>query len=183
MLAAVFGLHGTGEEGVRAAVRATARSSVVLFLLVFTASSLRRLRPVPATAWLLRNRRYVGVWFAVSHALHLGTIVVLARWWPHPFFDREGNLLTLVGGGLAFVFIAILAATSSDRAVRALGGRRWRRLHTVGIYYVWVIFTQAYLVRALRAPGAALLAGALLLGLAVRLAGKRRATHATPAPA
>src|SRR5688500_4145822 len=68
-------IAGTGEEGVRMAIRASARTSVVLFGLAFVASSLYRLAPSAFSRWLIANRRYLGVSFAVSHAIHLAAIV------------------------------------------------------------------------------------------------------------
>ncbi len=180
MVAAVLLGFGTGEAGVRTVVRATARTSLALFLLAFSASSLRRLRPVPATAWLLRNRRYVGVSFAVSHLYHLAAVLVVARRWPHPFTEQSGTLGTLLGGGLGYVFIAGMAATSFDRSAAWLGARRWRLLHTVGSYYVWLIFALAYVVGALQSPERLPLGLAVLGALAVRLWGKRRPSPRTP---
>lgn len=39
-----------------------------------------------------------------------------------------------------------MAFTSSDAAMRALG-KNWKRLHTFGIHFVWLIFTLAYAKR------------------------------------
>src|SRR5437867_6975059 len=66
IVAAILITLGTGEAGLRAAIRATARTSVVLFCVAFSASALRRLWPGTASAWLLANRRQLGVSFAVS---------------------------------------------------------------------------------------------------------------------
>lgn len=171
---------GSDEAGVRALVRVTARISLGLFLLAFAASSLRRLTPSPFTAWLLRNRRYLGVAFALSHFVHLAAIIFIARLWPHPFFEREGGVVTFVGGGLGYVFIAAMAATSFDRAVTWLGARKWKRLHTIGTYYVFIIFifAQAYLLRAFVEPAYIPVAALLVAALIVRLTGKRRVAHA-----
>ena len=47
MVAAILGVVGTGEPGIRMIIRATARTSVVSFSLAFAASALRRRRPSP----------------------------------------------------------------------------------------------------------------------------------------
>ena len=57
--------HGGDIEGVRLVIRATARSSLVLFALAFTASALVELVPSDLTRWQRRNRRYLGMSFAV----------------------------------------------------------------------------------------------------------------------
>jgi hypothetical protein len=56
-----------GVDGANLGIRITARTSAVLFLLAFTASSLYQLWPTPTTKWIRRNRRYLGVGFAGSH--------------------------------------------------------------------------------------------------------------------
>jgi sulfoxide reductase heme-binding subunit YedZ len=182
-LLVLFGLqlafYGTGEEGIRVVVRGTARTSVVLFALAFGASSLRSFWRTPATRWLLANRRYIGVSYAVSHVIHA---LALAALYPASEDFRSGlNAVTLVGGGLAYVFTLAMAFTSSDAAVAALGLSRWRLLHTIGGWYIWLIFTQSYLPRAIQMP-AYIPAAALLIALAAaRLASRSRRRVTAPA--
>jgi sulfoxide reductase heme-binding subunit YedZ len=169
MVAGILFYQGFTEAGLRMVIRATARTSLFLFLLAFSASSLRRLWRHAATAWLLRNRRYLGVSFAVSHFLHLGAIVALAQRFPHPFMEQSAQPLVLIGGGLGYLLIAAMVATSFDRSAAWLGARRWRILHTVGNYWVLAIFANSYLGRALREPAylPAMLGIVLALGLRV----------------
>jgi uncharacterized membrane protein len=72
VLGALFGsllaLHGTGPDGVREVLLASAKTSALLFLAAFLASPLRAWRRNAVTRWLVHNRRYVGVSFGVSHA-------------------------------------------------------------------------------------------------------------------
>jgi len=135
--------RGADVDGVRAVIRFTARSSLLLFLGAFTASALARLRPSAATHWLWRHRRYLGVSFAASHAIHLAAIVAMARIAPE-VFGRSTSTGTLVAGGIGYLLIAAMTATSFDRAVTWLGPRRWQRLHTVGVYYLWALFLITY---------------------------------------
>jgi hypothetical protein len=58
--------------------------------------------------------------------------------------------LQLIGGAAAYVLLTAMAATSNDAAVRALGPRAWKRLHTVGIYWIWFMFLETYAVRIAR---------------------------------
>ena len=146
MVAAFLANAGAGEDGLRLVIRATARTSVVLFTLAFVASALRRRWPTPATRWLLANRRYVGVSFAVSHLAHLLAILALTGWSVRGFFTKAG-LVAGVFGGLGYVFIAAMASTSFDRTAAWLGPRRWQRLHTTGVYYLWFIFFVSFAPR------------------------------------
>lgn len=181
MTAIVLGVAGTGEDGVRMLIRATARSSVLLFAFAFTASSLRRLWRSELTAWLLRNRRQVGVSFAVSHGIHLLGIVILARTWPDSFWT-DTSLTTVYGGGAGYVFIAAMAATSFDRSAAWLGRRNWRRLHLTGSWVLWGIFAFSYFGRvAAGVPGPvpAVLSAVLVAAVALRVAAHLRGRGAS----
>jgi DMSO/TMAO reductase YedYZ heme-binding membrane subunit len=166
IVGAIVASVGGDETGIRMAIRATARTSVVLFSLAFAASALRRRSPYAATAWLLRNRRQLGVSFATSHFIHLLAIFALAGWtWAG--FRANTPTLTLVAGGGAYVFIALMTLTSFDATATLVGPRAWRRLHTIGAYYVWIIFAQNFFVQAFKSafywPYAALLAAAMAM--------------------
>src|ERR1041384_7343453 len=79
MAAAILAIDGATPRAFHPILRWTARTSLLLFLCAFTASSLRAAVPSRATRWLLDERRYLGVSFAVSHTIHLAAIVALAR--------------------------------------------------------------------------------------------------------
>ena len=173
--------QGATEEFVRVIIRATARVSVTLFLLAFSAASLRALFPSSATTWLIQNRRYLGVSFALSHFTHLGALFALGIWYPHPFLD-ETDAITFAGGGLAYVFLAAMTVTSFAPPRRLIGERAWKILHTTGSYYIWLIFLNSYVARAVQDPAYVPFALALVLAFALRLAHwyKRRRSAVTP---
>jgi hypothetical protein len=137
MSALILLAAGTEESGVRMLIRGTARSSALLFLIAFLARPLRQLWRSDASAYLIKNRRYFGVSMAVSHGIHGLAIVWLLTAWPSSY---EADPVTLLFGGLGFVFIAAMAATSSDAAFQWLGRVPWQRLHKTGAWYVWFIF-------------------------------------------
>jgi DMSO/TMAO reductase YedYZ heme-binding membrane subunit len=171
-LSAIFAVElailGTGEDGIRQVVRTSAQTSVLLFSAAFAASSLYQIRRSSFTRWLFANRRYVGVSFGVSHYIHLAALVALGAV-SQPFVDGL-NAVTLVGGGMGYVFLTAMVATSFDRTAAMLGRRWWGRLHKVGAYYLWFIFFQSYLPRMLMTSIAYMPAVALLVGtLGLRL--------------
>jgi hypothetical protein len=135
---ALLAAYGTQEAGVRAWIRFTARASVTLFLLAFTARPLRVFWRGDVTRWLLANRRYLGASAALAHFLHGIAIVWLVNAYPE---GSEVDLTTLIGGGLGFALYFAMGLTSNDAAVAALGKRGWKWLHTVGAYWVWFVFT------------------------------------------
>ena len=142
MSVALASAHGWDIEGVRLVIRATARTSLVLFVLAFTASAMVELMPSDLTQWQRRNRRYLGVSFAISHFIHLAAILSLAAL-DRALFWKLTNLSTIVLAGTAYLFIAAMTATSFDRTAAWLGPRNWRWLHLIGGWYIWISFAVA----------------------------------------
>ena len=134
--------QGWDAEGIRLVIRATARTSLVLFALAFTAGAMVELLPSEATRWQRSNRRYLGVSFAVSHLIHLIAILSLASI-DQALFWKLTNINTIVLAGTAYLFIAAMAATSFDRTAAWLGARKWRLLHLLGGWYIWISFAVA----------------------------------------
>lgn len=170
LLVAVGLEHGAGEAGVRAAIRATAASSLALLLVAFSASGLHRVVRRPLTAWLLRNRRWIGLSMALSHTVHLAAIVTLAARWP-----AAGAAIppeTRVAGSLGYLALAVLVATSNDRAVARLGTSRWRAVQRGACWVLWLVFLLSYAPGAAASPGNALAVGLLVAVAALRLQGR-----------
>jgi DMSO/TMAO reductase YedYZ heme-binding membrane subunit len=175
-------MTGAPVEGVRGIIRATARSSFVLFSLAFTASAVCYFWPNAWTRWQLRNRRYLGVAFALSHFVHLLAILALGQIAPAEL-SAETNAITWIFGGLAYVFIGLMAATSFNSTARVIGPRAWTLLHTVGSYYIWLIFANSYLARAVSIP-AYIPAGVLVIFiLCLRVAARVSRPRAKLSPA
>jgi DMSO/TMAO reductase YedYZ heme-binding membrane subunit len=154
--------------GVRLVIRLTARTSLALFLLAFTAGAAARQWPGPWTHWQLRNRRYLGLGFAASHTIHLAAIAAFASLDPAAFHGASsmGNFIT---GGLAYLFIAAMSATSFDAAVAWLGPKTWGWLHRAGVHYLWLSFLFSFGRRIPMSPGYALPVVLLLLAMGLRL--------------
>lgn len=170
-------VHGWTDQGLLHITRYTARLAFLIFITVFASAALAQLAPSPLTRWLKRNRRYMGLSFALAHFIHLGALTAYLT-----AIGEAPDTVTIVGGGGAYVFIALMALTSNDWSVRKLGPKSWRRLHLVGISYVWLIFMNSYVGRVVSETPpeprgifivtAAL--GFLALGLRILAWGKRR---------
>jgi hypothetical protein len=106
--------------------------------------------------------------FATSHLAHLLAILALVGWSGSRLVATAGPA-TLVLGGIGYGFIAAMAATSFDRSAAWLGARRWKRLHTVGGYYLWFIFFATFAPRAVASLSSAPFALGLLGVLGLRL--------------
>ncbi len=132
----------TLQEGVRLGIQVTARISMLLFLLAFMTSSLRFLLKNKFGFWM-KNRRAVGLSFAFSHLCHGILFAMLYKIDPELFY-QVAQPTTIIFGGLGYVFIFAMTMTSNDFSVQKLGIKRWRTLHTFGMYYLWFIFFASY---------------------------------------
>lgn len=171
---------GEPIAGVRGIIRMTARSSLTLFALAFTASAAQHFWPNAWTRWQLRNRRQLGVSFAVSHTVHFIAILALGRIAPLELATHTDPIIWIFGG-LAYVFIALMTLTSFDSTAQLISRRAWTTLHTVGSYYIWLIFANSYLSRAAMMPEYIPAAVFVLFILGLRIAAivsRSRAKHA-----
>jgi len=149
LLTMIIVLNGDGltEDSIRQMIRMTAASSMVLFSLTFSASSLHhffsdgRWRPV------MHARRRLGLSFALSHAAHLIAIIALVEVAFGGDYSQLGNV---VGGAVIYVFIFAMAATSNNASVKLMGAKDWKRLHKTGSYLIWTGLFSSYLGKALK---------------------------------
>lgn len=155
-------------EGVRMVIRFTARSSLLLFCLAFSAAALARLWPSAWTRWQRRNRRYLGLSFAASHAIHAVAIVAFARMDPASFVEATSPA-SYIFGAIGYAMIIAMSATSFDRAAALVGPRTWRALHLVGGYYLWLQFMVSFGKRVPAMPVYAAFLIPLVAVMALRL--------------
>lgn len=98
----------------------------------------------------LRFRRMFGLLAFAYAILHFTTWLVLDRQldWPRILADLVKRPYIILGM-TALLMLIPLAATSFDRAVRWLGGARWRRLHRLAypatalaaVHFIWLVKT------------------------------------------
>ena len=160
------------EQAWRSAIRLTARSSAVLFLLAFGAAAATTLWPGKFTRWMRGNRRYLGLSLATSHTIHAFTFLSLAGQ-SQLLADQVLPKGMVVLGSIGYFFIYALAATSSNKAQAILGMRWWRRLHVVGTHWLWLQFLISFIKHAPDHPedwvGVVLVVAVMTLRIVARL--------------
>lgn len=154
---------GWNEDGATHAARYTARFSFYWFIAAWSISILARVWPGGWRLMLLRRRRALGLSFAASHSIHLIALLTAIIGFGHP-----SNLISIVGGSVGYAIVLAMAATSNDRAIKALGARRWQQIHRFGGYFLIGIFVFDYAGSFASRPYAATPA-LLLIGTAIFL--------------
>ena len=125
----VFGAftNQLGANPAEALVRSTGDWTLRFLCLVLAATPLRTLTNTPALA---RFRRMLGLFVYFYVVLHL-----LSYSWFDMEFDVGAIIKDIIKrpfilvGFSAFLLLTPLAATSFNRAIKALGAKRWQRLH------------------------------------------------------
>lgn len=114
-------------------IRATGDWTLRLLCVALAVTPLRVMAGLPVLA---RWRRMLGLFVFFYAVLHL----LCYAWFDMGF--ELGDIAADIGkrpfilvGFAAFVGLSLLAATSFNRAVRALGGKRWQALHR-GVYLI-----------------------------------------------
>jgi hypothetical protein len=159
MCVAIVATAGTAEPGVRALVRATARSSVLILCLALASF---------AVAGLAHRRTALVRALAVSHGIHLAAVLWLAAVTHGANLHERAAIVNVVGGVLAYV--VIFAGLFRPRHPLVEWGLAW----------VAVSFLFSYGVRAVDAP---LVYGPVVAAILVCLALRVAAPFVRPAVA
>lgn len=170
-----------GANPAEALIRATGDWTLRALCLVLAVTPLRVMASTPQLA---RFRRMLGVFVFFYGLLHL----LSYSWFDMGFevtdiaVDIAKRPFILVGF-LAFVLLTLMAATSFNRAIRALGAKRWQALHRTVYAVAGLAILHFFWMRAGKnnfgevAVYAAILA--VLLGWRVWQALRKRAARAT----
>jgi methionine sulfoxide reductase heme-binding subunit len=142
----VLNSGGATQDTMRQLIRMTATSSMVLFSLTFSASSLHHFFNNGSWQPVMQARRRLGLSFALSHTAHLLAIIALVEVAFDGDFSQLGDIF---GGAVIYLFIFAMTATSNNTSVKLLGARNWKMLHKTGSYLIWVGLFTSYLSNAL----------------------------------
>lgn len=134
-----------GANPIEAITHFTGDCTLTFLLITLAVTPLRKLT---RQLWLIRFRRMFGLFAFFYGSLHLMTYV-----WLDKFFDVHEMLKDIAkrrfitAGMTAFVLMIPLALTSTQWAIRKLGGKRWQALHRLiyfsaaagVIHYIWLV--------------------------------------------
>ncbi|MBP7394838.1 MAG: sulfoxide reductase heme-binding subunit YedZ [Zoogloea sp.] len=122
-----FELDTLGANPIETITRSLGEWTLRFLLITLTVTPLRK---YTGWHWLIRLRRMLGLFTFAYGVSHLLTYV-----WLDQFFDWEAIARDIIKrpfitvGFAALMLMLPLAVTSSNYAIRKLGGRRWQSLH------------------------------------------------------
>lgn len=138
LLLGVFS-NNLGANPVETITHQTGTTALIILLVTLAITPLRRFT---GWTWLARLRRMAGLFVFFYALLHFCTWLVFDHFfdWNEIVKDIAKRPYITVGFS-AFCLLIPLALTSTNKMMRRLGARRWKRLHSL----VYVIGTLAVL--------------------------------------
>ncbi len=156
-----------GANPPEAFIRTTGVVAIIFLILTLLVTPLSQ---ISKWSWLVKHRRWLGLWSFYYGCLHL---------FGYSFFDRGFNFSLIFAdinkrpfillGFVGFILMAPLAITSTNEMIRRLGGKRWKNLHRlvyvipilVAIHYWMIVKSDIFY------PGLVVACFTLLLGYRV----------------
>jgi sulfoxide reductase heme-binding subunit YedZ len=122
---------------------ATGSATLNLLTISLAITPIRKL--IPQLGWLIRFRRLLGLFAFFYATLHLFTYIALYAAFDVPtMIDDVTKRRFIFIGVAAWLLLLPLALTSTNWAIRKLGGKNWNRLHKLvylaiicGVIHYW----------------------------------------------
>jgi hypothetical protein len=152
---------GFSEDAVRQCIAWSARIGVILFMLAFGAKVMQYFFRNSFSFWLMMNRPFLGISFAIIHLIHLIFLVLLQQVF-HPVFTMADSF-SLFAGGVAYFFLVLMLLTSFSFFKEKLSKLNWKRLHTFGGWWIWTIFMSSYWKRVFQGENGYIILAVLLV--------------------
>jgi len=119
------------------------RWAVPFIFLVVAISSLQILFPGPFPMWLLRNRKYIGMCFAVAMAWQGSFIFIMSNFFREYYFT-DYVLRDELEGSIGYIFLSAMVVTSFRFGRKQLNQKQWKLLHKSSLYFLWAYAYSVY---------------------------------------
>jgi DMSO/TMAO reductase YedYZ heme-binding membrane subunit len=125
-------------------IQYSVRWAVPFIYLVVAASALPVLYPGDASRWLLRNRRYIGLIFAVAMAWQGAFIFQMSAFHSEYYYNDVYVLRDELEGSSGYLFLAAMVITSFHFTRRHLSQTQWKLIHKSGTYFLFAYPFSVY---------------------------------------
>ena len=134
----------TTGAGVSHMIGYAVRFAIPLIFIVTAASALHTLFPGSLTAWLLRNRKYIGLCFAVAMGWQ-GAFILMMSFLHNDYYYTDIYILRdELEGSVGYLFLTAMVITSFRFGRQRLSPQQWRLLHVSGVYFLWAYPFSTY---------------------------------------
>jgi len=144
MVIAMMGVDMSTGSGVSEMIGFAVRWAVPFIYLVVAISSIQILYPGPFSMWLMRNRKYIGLCFAVAMAWQ-GLFIFIMSYFFHDYYYADVYLFRdEIEGSIGYIFLPAMVVTSFNFGRQYLNSKQWKLLHKSGIYFLWAYPFSVY---------------------------------------
>ncbi len=144
MVVAMMGTDMSTGPGVSTMIGFSVRWAIPFIYLVVAASSLQFLFPGPFPMWLLRNRKYIGMCFAVAMAWQGLFIFIMSNFFREYYYADIYLLRDELEGSVGYIFLPAMVLTSFSFVRRHLNPKQWKLIHKSGLYFLWAYPFSVY---------------------------------------
>ena len=144
MVIAMLGVDLSTGAGVSTMIGFSVRWAVPFIYLVVAASAAQTLFTGPFPMWLLRNRKYIGLCFAVAMAWQGLFIFIMSIFFREYYYQDIYLLRDELEGTVGYIFLAAMVATSFHFGRKYLTQKQWKLLHKSGVYFLWAYPFSVY---------------------------------------
>lgn len=144
MVIEMMGVDMSDAAAVSHMISFSVRWAVPFIYLVAATSALQALFPGPLPMWLLRNRKYIGMCFAVAMAWQGLFIFIMSTFFRDYYFEEIFYLRDELEGSTGYIFLAAMVVTSFKFGRKYLNAKQWKLLHKSGLYFLWAYPFSVY---------------------------------------
>ena len=134
----------SSPQDLSAMIQYSVRWAVPFIFLVIATSALFKLFPNHLTRWLFRNRRYLGLCFAVAMAWQGAFIFIVSFSHSAHYYGEIYLLRDELEGSSGYLFLAAMTLTSFGFFRRRISAEQWRFLHLSGVSFLWAYPFSVY---------------------------------------
>ena len=140
----MMGADMSTASGVSSMIGFSVRLAVPFIFLVVAASSMQILFPGSFSKWWLRNRKYIGMCFAVAMSWQGLFIFIMSYFFRDYYFENVYLFRDELEGSIGYIFLPAMVVTSFHFGRKHLSSKQWKLLHKSGIYFLWAYPFSTY---------------------------------------
>ena len=126
----------SSPEGVSYMIGYSVRWAIPFIYLVVAASSVRYLFSGAFPIWWMRNRKYIGLVFAVAMAWQALFIFILSTVYRDYYFDQVFYFRDELEGSVGYIFLVGMVVTSFQFARKKVNQAQWKLIQKGGVYFL-----------------------------------------------
>mgnify|MGYP007106921444 FL=1 len=133
----------TGAE-ISTMISYSVKCAVPFIYLVIAISSLQIIFPGDLSRWLMKNRKYIGLIFAVAMAWQGLFIFIMSYYFHDYYFSEVYYFRDEIEGSIGYIFLTAMVVTSFNFGKKLVDSKQWRIIHKAGIYFLWAYPFSVY---------------------------------------